>query len=83
MISVSPSNKRKTTILRTSFMQIITLNEALELFDNNQSELCRELMLNRTTARRYLDYGGTQLIQVKELGIGEYKLEFINKNWTK
>lgn len=83
MISVSPSNKRKTTILRTSFMQIITLNEALELFDNNQSELCRELMLNRTTVRRYLAYGGTQLIQVKELGIGEYKLEFINKNWTK
>ena len=83
MISVNPSNKRKTTILRTSFMQIITLNEALELFDNNQSKLCRELMLNRTTVRRYLEYGGTQLIQVKELGIGEYKLEFINKNWTK
>ena len=83
MISISPSNKRKTTILRTSFTQIITLNEALELFDNNQSELCRELMLNRTTVRRYLAYGGTQLIQVKELGIGEYKLEFINKNWTK
>ena len=83
MISISPSNKRKTTILRTSFTQIITLNEALESFDNNQSELCRELMLNRTTVRRYLAYGGTQLIQVKELGIGEYKLEFINKNWTK
>ncbi|AUR89940.1 DNA binding HTH domain protein [Vibrio phage 1.216.O._10N.222.55.C12] len=83
MISVSPSNKHKTTILRTSFMQIITLNEALELFDNNQSELSRELGLNRGTMRSYLSYGGTQLIQVKELGVGEYKLEFINKNWTK
>ena len=83
MISVSPYNKHKTTILRTSFVQIITLNEALELFDNNQSELCRELELNRGTMRRYLECGGNQLIQVKEGEPGDYHLTFINKYWTK
>lgn len=69
-------------IFKPKYIQVCTLNEALELRGGNKTKLAEELGLTRTTLRHHLDASGEQLVKVVT-GADSISFEYINKHWTK
>ena len=67
---------------KPKYIQICTLNEALEFRGGNKTKLAAELGLTRTTLRNHLDSSGEQLVQVVTDNF-DVSFKYINKNWTK
>lgn len=69
-------------IFKPKYIQVCTLNEALELRGGNKTKLAEELGLTRTTLRHHLDASGEQLVQVVTDNF-DVSFKYINKHWTK
>ncbi len=66
-------------VFKPKYIQVCTINEALELHRGNKASLARELGLCRLTLRRYLASGGKQLCQVVT-DENSISFKYINKN---
>tara|TARA_Y100001963_G_scaffold48601_1_gene68332 strand:+ start:1477 stop:1689 length:213 start_codon:yes stop_codon:yes gene_type:complete len=69
-------------VFKPKYIQVCTLNEALELHRGNKTSLAKELGLTRLTLRRHLEGGGHQLCQVVT-DDDNISFKYINKNWVK